>query len=207
MKRVSLYLLTLLLVVSCNDNSTIAYKYSSNPEVFECDYDQMELVKEALYAYEAYILEHHNFKGPKSLERGYANYWAVAMSDRLPFIEKFDDHIKLITEALFQEEELWTITDGKASLNVYSEFGSCVVENFKNEDLKATMNALIDTRTFRSDIFIPSIRRKTMQMLDDKAMATYVALDLFYAKLYNLDLNEPATQPAPAEDDHAGHNH
>lgn len=207
MRKLTLCLFTVLMIFSCKDEPTLAYKYGSNPDMFECDYGKMDLIKEALYAFEDYIFQHHNFKGPESLERGYANYWAIAMSNRLPFIDKFDDHMKAVVREVLAEEDLWIMSNGKMTLNLYGDLGKCIVDNFQNEDLKKTMESLIETKTFRSDIFVPTVRRKTMQLLNDKAMATYVALDLFYGKLHDMDLDNVENNPTPKPDDHAGHNH
>lgn len=207
MRKLTLSLLALMMTFSCNEGPTLSYKYGSNPDMFECDYEKMDLIKEALYAFEDYIFQHHNFKGPETLERGYANYWSIAMSDRLPFIDKFDDHLKAVAREVLAQEDLWVMTNGKMTLNLYDDLGNCIIENFQNEDLKETMEALVETKTFRSDIFVPTVRRKTMQLLKDKAMATYVALDLFYGKLHGMDLDNTENNPVPEPKDHSGHNH
>jgi hypothetical protein len=70
------------------------------------------------------------------------------------------------------------------------------------------MTVLLETNSFRPEIFTPVMKRNIMQLIEDRGLATYVALELFYTKLYRMDLSkENETTSEPAEDEHAGHNH
>ncbi|MBT8267503.1 MAG: hypothetical protein KJO41_04280 [Bacteroidia bacterium] len=208
MKRTAILLIFTILLLSCKKEAPITYKYSEKEDLFACSSVDMELIKEALYAFEDYVTNNHSFREPFTTAKGYANYWSVATTDRMPFINKLDDHTKAIFNALKDEQDLWVNNGNKVTLNYNGEFMSCLIDNVKNEEAKRVMSALVETKTFRSNIFTPALDRNTKQFLVDKSLAAYVALDLFYAKLFQIDFSKPyKAPPPPPENEHEGHNH
>jgi len=83
MKKIStILLIAVILLVSCKKDSQIEYKYQENDELFSCDGIDMDLIKEAVYAFEDYIKDHYSMEPPNSVDKGYYFYWDISKSDR-----------------------------------------------------------------------------------------------------------------------------
>jgi len=208
MKRLSILLLLFLALSSCDNEPKLEYKYTEKDDLFQCSTVDMDLIKEAVHAFEDFIMNNYSFKEPYFVEKGYRNYWSVATTDRLPNIDKMDPHVRDVYNALMREEDLWIKSAEKITLNYDHEFAICILDNIKNKDAQETMAILLETHSFRPEIFTPVMKRNSKQLVADRGLATFAALELFYAKLYRIDLNkENNTTPEPTEDEHAGHDH
>ena len=82
-------------------------------------------------------------------------------------------------------------------------------DNIKDEPLQKTFSALVSTNSMSLRMFGDQLKRKTFGMKDDKHLATYVALELYYGKIYEKDLSEEALknsiQKEHSKDDGHGH--
>jgi hypothetical protein len=189
LNRSFLIFLLVLIFSGCENTGDLEYKYTSEKDLFECKTVNMDLIKEAVYAFENYVKDNYSFRGPNTVAKGHANYWSVATTDRLPNIEKLDGHVINVYTVLLKEKDLWIKTNDKITLDHNSVFFNCMVDHMINEDAKLAMSNLLKTNTYRSEIFTPVMKRNTRQLLNDKGLATYVALELFYAKLYKADIS------------------
>lgn len=207
MRNLFLYLFILMfLLQSCEHG--FEYKYANEPVLLSCDNANERLISEAVYTFEDYLMNSHVFREPLIVEQGYANYWGIATSDRLPRIDTFDPHVIKVFEALKKEEDLWKEVNGEIRLNYSNSFMRCIEEGMTNREIRSTMKSLLDTNTFRTDIFTPAIRRRTDIVAQDKALSTLVALDMFYAKLFSIDLSrDPLEIMEEERTSHSGHNH
>ena len=97
----------------------------------------------------------------------------------------------------------------------------CISSNLENDALKTTLNALLSTNTMSPKLFGVPLTTKYSSAMNDKYLALYIALDLFYAKMFDVDFSNvnfdrpveeqkvdfnKRPKPAPV-DSHAGHNH
>ena len=81
MKKISILLLvTSLFLISCKDEPSITYKYQDNIDLFSCDAIDMNLIKEAKYAFEDYIEKHYSFQDPKSVDMASQNVIILLIS-------------------------------------------------------------------------------------------------------------------------------
>ncbi len=174
-------------LLSCQQNLT--YKYSDKEEVFNCASVNTALYSEALYAFEDYILEHYVANPPNTPSQAYAFYWEIAVRDLMPALELIDDHMIQIIEVLKKDETLWTETNGQISLNPEHPLLTCIQENMINDNSKEILKNLLETKTFRPEIFKTHIGYQGKNLINDKALATYFALNNFYAKVLNVDFN------------------
>jgi len=183
MKRIIISTLTILLFISCNKEPKFEYKYSDKDDLFNCSSVDMELIKEAVYAFEDFITQHYIAQPPNTLSKGYAFYWEIVLKDIQPAIELFDIHLIQIVKRLKKEKELWIIYKDKTTLNYNHPLMSCIAKNIKDTEINKTLNVLLETNSFRTKYFIPTFLRKTQMLIDDNALATYFALEMFYAKV------------------------
>ena len=94
-------------------------------------------------------------------------------------------------------------------MNYKSPLFNCIANNIQNKDLKTTLHALVSTNSMSPKLFGASLTSNYSAAMRDKYMAAYVAFDLYYAKLFNLDLSnvKESEQKVGLDDTHAGHNH
>ena len=66
----------------------------------------------------------------------------------------------------------------------------CIAQNITNPDLKTTLNALLSTNSMNPKLFGAPLSTNYSLTLSDKYLAAYVAFDLFYAKLFDVDFSK-----------------
>ena len=208
-------------VFSCkNENAFSNFKYADKPVVFECESANSKLLNEALYSFEDDILNHYK-KGNQNyrIDQAYSQIIRNSVFGRLKMEDIVSKHTAEVFEALKNEDGLWDANNTVSHLNYNSNAINCVSNNIKDKALKDTFNALVSTNSMSPKLFGAPLTTKYRNALSDKNLAMYVALDLYYAKMFdidfskvNLDKPEPKVDfnqvPPKAEvDPHAGHNH
>lgn len=191
MKKISILLaLSALIITSCKNKSNIEYKYEDNPDLFVCESINMNLIKEALYAFEDYIEKHYSFQNPKSVEQGYFYYWEIAKTDRIPAVEFINTHVLSVRDELKKIDDLWIIKNEKTTLNYKHPLLKCLGSFMIDPDMKRTYNVLIDSNTFKEEVFLALLKRDPKAIQNDRALATYLSLDSFYARILALDFSK-----------------
>lgn len=213
---------------SCNKNeATLSeFKYANQPETVTCKTGYDDILKEALYTFENDIINKYDPKG-KNKVRSYRTYISNALLDRQDLPNTISAHTKEVFDVLKSKPDLF---NGN-TLNYNSDIAKCIGTNMKDKGLQTTYNALLQTNSMSSKLFGAPLRTSTAYTRDNY-LATFIALDLFYAKLngvdfttVNFEANEPKAQPidfnkTPAktpvkaqtiqpkkEIDHTEHNH
>jgi len=211
MYKQSLLIFILLLTFSCE--KALEYKHQEKADILPCTFENSELIKEALYEFEDYIIKNYPYRDLHNVFHGYTNYWHVGASDFPPKTDSLSAHAKNIMNTLIQKNILLKKANGKVVLNADTPVASCIADNINEEGLKTTFNALLDANSLRSELFIPAIGRRSDLFVKDKALSTYIALDLFYGKLANTDLTISDKERFDAyranldHSNHDGHNH
>ncbi|WP_139205197.1 hypothetical protein [Algibacter pectinivorans] len=218
--------LTFLLVItllSCNQESQFKdFKYADKPETITCDGVNLKLLNEALYSFENDIITHyHKGNGTPRLDQAYSQIIRNSIYGRLKIEDIASKHTVNVFEALKKEDNLWDANNPKSHLNYNSKVLNCIANSLKDTSLKTTLNALISTNSMAPKLFGPALVSKSRNALNDKSLAMYITLDLFYAKMFDIDFskvnferteqkvdfNAVPSIKNPAEDPHAGHNH
>lgn len=220
-------LLTLIFVAtvfSCKKQNTFSdFKYADKPVAFTCEGVNTNLLNEALYSFEDDIAKHYNKAMPSPrLDKAYSQIIRNSVFGRLKIEDIVSEHTVSVFEALKKEDDLWDATNPKSHLNYNSTTLKCITDNFKDSNLKTTLNALISTNSMAPKLFAPAIVNKYRNALNDKNLAMYIALDLYYAKMFDVDFSKvnfdkteekvdfnkvPQMDQKPTVDPHAGHNH
>ena len=173
--------------MSCNKQSNVTFKYQDNDDLFSCESVNMDLIKEAKYAFEDYIEKHYSFQNPKSVDQGYFYYWEISKSPTIPAVEFVNPHVLKIRDELKKIKNLWHFNGDIASLNYAHPLVKCLGANMVNQELKNTFNTLIDTKTFKDRVFLALLKRDPTAIRKDVGLSTYLALDTFYARILTLD--------------------
>lgn len=215
--RLSLLVLCLSLLNCKQDASKqdvqLDYKHSNRGVTLECNDMDTKLLQEAMFAFEDDII---NFYTPNQpvYSRAYSLFVSQALTNTADYPKMVSEHSKNVFEALKQQSDLWTTNPDGSRLNFSHPIFKCIGSQIQDEPLQKTYNALISTNSMSLRMFGDQLRRKTFGMKDDKYLATYVALELYYGKLFDVDFNKDpldATTENASElkehSSHDGHNH
>jgi hypothetical protein len=191
MKKISILLAFVALLFSgCKNEPKIDYQYQLEDDLFECDAVDMNLIKEAVYAFEDYIKNHYTYTNPKSVDQGYYYYWEIALNGRIPAVEFISPHILEIRDQLKKIDGLWVTNGETTTLNYNHPLIKCISDHLKDPQMKQTFDVLIQSHTFKENVFLASIKRISESLGNDAALDTYLALDTFYARILNLDFSD-----------------
>lgn len=210
----------ILITFSCEQKNTFNdFKFADKGTVVECENDNLKaLINEALFTFESDISKSYG-NGSTNLISPYSQFIRNVLSNRINYSEIVTPHTVKVFEALKQENSLWDANNKESYLNYNSPFFKCVANNIKNENLKITLNALVSTNTMSPKLFGSPLMSNYTAALSDKYLAAYIAFDLYYAKLFNVNLSSVEEKPEPKVDFnqipkvqqdtdlHAGHNH
>lgn len=216
--------ITILLVfalASCKKENTFTdYKYAYEPNTLTCDNLDTKLYNEALYSFEADILSFYGKNNPNYNQlQAYNQFIREGIYGRANLEGIISKHSTKVFEALKNDKNLWISQNGSTGLNYKSPFLDCISKNMSDKSLKTTFNALISTNSMSPKLFGAPLLTNYRFVQNDKYLATYVALDLYYSKFFDIDFakinfDKPDSPvdfnnvpQQPVEDPHAGHNH
>lgn len=195
-------LLLVLTLLHCKNESTFSeYIYTELPVVLTCPGFNSKLYHEALYSFENDILDFYSKSGKNPSQiQAYNRFVRDAVyGGRIKYEEIVSAHTLKVFDALKSENTLWDTNNTKSHLNYNSPIVNCIANNIKDTALKTTFNSLVATNSMSPKLFGAPLTSKYRTAIKDKHLAAYIALDLFYAKLFDVDfskvnLNKPASK-------------
>ena len=184
-------LIVSFLLFSCKKEATLSeFKYSASDFQVTCDGINPELLKEAVYSFEDDITNYFAQKGSKNLSQAYSRAVNLGIYGRAKYEEIASPHTIEIFEILKTDKDLWNLDGETKSLNYNSKIVKCLADNLSDKDLQTTFNALLETNSMSAKLFGEPLRRGAYLAIKDKYLATYIALDMFYAKLFDVDFSQ-----------------
>ncbi|MEO8935130.1 MAG: hypothetical protein ABI295_12565 [Xanthomarina sp.] len=182
--KFTIILLSLTVFTCKNDSVTFNnYKYIDQENILVCELVNTQLYFEALLSFEDDISNRYDPEH-KNIRRGYSAFTRDALNKTLNFQDIVSPHTMEIFEVLKNDTDLWHSNN---TLNYNSKLLTCIGDNLKNEGLKTTFKALVSTHSMRPDIFGAPLTTQVKNAHQDRYMAAYVAFDLFYANLFDID--------------------
>jgi hypothetical protein len=186
------YLILLLLIInvtSCKKETTFTeFEFTDKPIAIACENANSKLYNEALYSFENDILNFYG-KNNKSLLSAYSQFIKLSVYNTANYKGIASEHTLKVFEALKNDSDLWDLNNTKSHLNYNSDLMNCISQNIANNDLKTTLNALLSTNSMSPRLFGVPLATNYGLTLSDKYLASYVAFDLFYAKLFDVDFS------------------
>ena len=183
-------LFILCFATSCKkENAFTELKFADKPVVLACENLNSKLYNEALYSFENDILNFYG-KDKKSLLLAYSQFIRLSVYGRVNYKNIVSEHTLKVFEALKNESELWNLNNTSSHLNYNSVLMDCIAQNITNPNLKTTLNALLSTNSMSPKLFGVPLSTNYSTTLSDKYLASYVAFDLFYAKLFDVDFSQ-----------------
>lgn len=188
-------LLFSLVLFNCKKEAApLALKYANMPEAIKCQTSNSKLYLEALYSFEKDILHFYgkNTRNPNALPNltyAYSRFIQNAVNGRVHFESVVSPHSAAVFKALKNDNTLWDPENTKSHLNYNGPLITCIAQNIKNTNLKTTFNSLLTINDLSPKLFGPSLTSNYSNALSDKYLATYIAFDLYYSKLFEVNLN------------------
>jgi hypothetical protein len=201
-----------LILVNCKESQPkLSLKYSDQPVVINCDTNHSDVFNEAIYSFEAILAEHYANKN-QNLAIAYRSFLKESTNNTTDYNSISNEHTLAVFEALNNIDGLWIKKNNDIVINYNHDIFSCIGKNIQDKDLKATYNALLSTHSMSMRMLKDVLIAKSSRLNSDKYLATFVALELFYSKLSEVDLSKKKQTPSETKikeesDPHAGHNH
>ncbi|WP_406684740.1 hypothetical protein N1F78_03150 [Seonamhaeicola sp. MEBiC1930] len=224
--KITLISLTLIVFNCKNNNTNLEYKFADKPASIACNTPNEKLYLEALYSFEEdifnfYVKNNRSSNRASSLTYAYNQFTRNAVYGKVRYEGIVSKHTLAVFEALKNDNTLWDENNTKSHLSYSSPLIKCIGENIADKNLKTTFNALLSINDLSPKLFGAPLVSNYRSAISDKYLATYIAFDLYYSRLFDIDLSnitfpeKPETKvdfnnvPPPSHDPnaHAGHNH
>ncbi len=188
MKKVILAAIISVSMLSCKKEATIEYKYADKPTTLNCKNIDSKLLSEAYYAFENAILiqaKNTNKRPNFNITKEYAlkNY---VMRSRGNI--RIKDYITKESFEVFNELKKMNIWNG-TQLKDNDPTTDCIGNSISNSNIKSSFNSLRSVGSLSPKLMVSAIsdNRTIRDQYKDKALMTYVALDMYYGKFFNED--------------------
>jgi hypothetical protein len=198
-----LALLILMTFSNCDSSKKMDYKYADNQNPLACDFPDGDLYKEAIYAFENDLINAYNPQ-KTNIAKTYTTFLSLSSRSNFKVEDIASEHSLNIAKLLKEDTSLWTTTNGVVWLNKSHPLVDCIANNLKDRDIKTTFNALLATNSLKPSLFIPLLSNNNSRFIrEDGSLKSYLALELFYTKLLDVELEqlknpnpEPQLEPA-----------
>ena len=185
---------TLFTFLSCkNENTLSEYKYSDQETLLNCDSPDSKLWNEAIYSFENDIMTfyaNNHYSKDGDLYLFYSEYVVRYIKSMVAYEDLISPHTLEVFNVLKTKPELWNLENTVSKLNYYSPLFNCIATNVQDNDLKTTLNALLTTRSMSPRMFTSPLSTQSRTIANDPYLRAYVAFDLFYAKLFDIDVSK-----------------
>ena len=183
-------LLIILTVTSCKKENTFTdYKFAKKDNIITCKNQNNKLITEALLSFENDISVYYADLTKNDLAKAYSIFLSSAPVNTLKYQEVVSPHSIKVFEALKNEAGLWDANNPNSHLNYKGDLLTCIVDNFRDKKLKTTYNALVTTNSMKPALLASPVARDYRTIVFDKYLSAYIALDLYYAKFFDIDLS------------------
>lgn len=189
MKKYSIIIIVALTFLSCKE--PIEYQFTDSPETIKCNGLDYDLAHEAYYSFRQdiaiYVKDLHIGYNTLDYRESLGYYIYRGALGNFDYNEIVTPHTKKLLSLLKENNDLWDTTSDKTNLNYHSEFITCLVQNIKNEEVKQTIQSLIETNTMNSALFAENYRLHVFDCYTDNHFGMLLAFDTYYQHLYDMD--------------------
>jgi len=179
------------LILNCNNTPktpSFEYIYANENVISICQENttNTQLLNEAVFTFENDLI---NFYDPinKSPNRAYTKFLSAIRNGSIDYTSIVSKHSVTVLNALKQDKSLWNLNDIISPINYKNPIVNCIAEHMKPAEFTTTFKALVHTNSLSFRMYDEELRRNTILASQDKYLGLFVALDLYYGKLYNID--------------------
>ncbi len=191
MKKIILAAALCATVISCKQEKTMTYKYADKPQTVTCDNVDAKLYSEAYYAFENAIVMQAKNTNRRPNFNITPEYALRNFLRRSAGIIKITDYATQEAFEIFHKLKDQAIWDGP-QLKSNAAITECIGSSIENNTTKTSFNTLRSVESLDPKLMAAAINdnRGARNQFSDKALMTYVALDLYYAKFFNTDFSQ-----------------
>lgn len=171
---------------------TLDYKFAQDGSSINCPNTNTKLFEEAVLSFEEDIKKYFN-QSTNNLPKAYSSFLANVNNRRMDYQAAVSPHSMEVFEALKAEAGLF---NEDHSVNYQAPIFECVSNNFSDKDFQTTFKALVATNSMRAPLIAAPLRTKIRRAPKDRYLATFVALDWYYSKLFDVDPTQVTEKPA-----------
>ena len=190
MKKIVLAAVISISVLSCKKEVTFEYKHADKPATITCENVDGKLLSEAYYAFENAILiqaKNTNRRPNTSItpENALKNFIARSRGT-----VKITDYVTEESFVVFNALKGLGIWNGPQLKND-ATITECIGNEISNPVIKGSFNTLRSVESLSPKLMVSAMtdNRAIRDQYKDKALMTYVALDMYYAKFFNTDFS------------------
>ncbi|MEP0265741.1 hypothetical protein [Dokdonia sp.] len=188
MKKIAFLILAATSIMSCNQKAKFDFKFADQEQVISCSEKDNALLNEVLYSFENDLLTKYDSVN-RSKIKAYGNFIYRGMDGSAKYAEMTTPNTQPIIDALIAENIL-IIDKSPSHLNYEHPAVQCIVNNIKDENLRTTLNGLINTKTMNPKLFNSRLRNFGRNADKDRYQALYIALDGYYQQILNVESQE-----------------
>lgn len=171
---------------SCKESS-FPYKFENKPEPFQCNVENHQIFKEALYSFEHDLVSY--YEGSDTLEKAYEVFINSSEGNSLNRVEFVSNHSMNVFRELKEIDNLWINHDSESLMFNYEHpIFECIEKELSDEEFKKTFKVLRENNSLSTKLIIPIIRDRGIgrKASNDKVLAMYISLDFFYHQMSHM---------------------
>ncbi len=188
MKKIVFLILVTASIISCNQKAEFDFKFADKEQVISCSETNNALLNEALYSFERDLVMRYDSLDQRQIN-AYGAFMYRGMDGSAKYEEIIRPNTRPIAEALIAENILIE-NKTPSHLNYEHPDVQCIISNIKDQDLKTTINALIETKSMNPKLFNSRMRNFGRNSGKDRYLALFVALDGYYQQILNITPQE-----------------
>lgn len=177
-------------MISCKNEVQLSeYRFADKDLILNCEGQNSKLINEAIYTFEEILKTKfvNNVNTEMGMDIIYSKYINQIVNNRIRYEDLVTDRILEIFHVLKSKEDFWDLGSNVSKLDYNSSFFNCLAVSLTDDHLKTTLNALMVTNSMSPSLFADPLMTRFRFVENNDALRAYVAFDLFYAKLFDIE--------------------
>lgn len=183
-------ILLINLMMSCKNEVQLSeYRFEDKDLILNCEGQNSKLINEAIYTFEDILKTKfvNNVNTEMGMDIIYSKYLNQIVNNRIRYEDLVTDRILEVFHVLKSKEDLWDLGSNVSKLDYHSSFFNCLAISVTDDHLKTTLNALMVTNSMSPSLFADPLMTRFRFVENNDALRAYIAFDLFYAKLFDIE--------------------
>ena len=183
-----------LIVLFLGCTESINYKFQDKEQYIKCNSEDDKLLNEALHSFELDIATYYQSKYSDirtlDIEFAYAYFIFPAAQGNIDLKEIVSEHSIYILNLLKERDYLNNPQSDKTNFNYHKKEVTCLVDHFKNKDLKTSIKSQIDNDFLDPKLMADTYRINIRDAHSNKYFALFLAFETYYQYLVDIDLTK-----------------
>ncbi len=189
--KITLLVSIITFVFSCTNAPE--FKYQDKVQHINCPNEDNKLLNEALHSFEHDIASYYQATIPDikflDIELAYAHFVFLGAKGEIDLNKIVSEHSISILGLLKEKGYLTNQESTTTNLNFKSDMVTCLIDKFKNNDLKTSIQSQIDINFLDPKLMAENYRINISNANTDKNFALFLALETYYQYLADMDFS------------------